>query len=57
MAVNRSAYSTRYVSLVLLAALGGLAMWLFVPWGQGGGSRFVRRRLPGGCFAAPVAQS
>ena len=38
MAVHRSTYSTRYVSLLMLAALGGLAMWLFVPWGQGGGS-------------------
>ncbi len=41
MALNSATYSTRSVSMLMLAAFGGLALWLFVPWagnaGSGGG--------------------
>lgn len=30
-------FSTRSVSLVMLAAFGGIALWLFLPWGAGRG--------------------
>jgi hypothetical protein len=38
MTMNRASFSTRPVSLVLLAAFGGLALWLFLPWGGGRGA-------------------
>lgn len=37
MMLNPAAYSTRTVSLVLLAAFAGIALWLFAPW-DGSGS-------------------
>ena len=38
MALNPATYSTRSVSMLMLAAFGGLALWLFAPWGGGMGS-------------------
>ena len=38
MTMNRVTYSTRPISLVMLAAFGGLALWLFLPWGGGSSS-------------------
>lgn len=39
MALNPATYSTRSISLVMLAAFAGVALWMFAPWGgQGGGS-------------------
>ena len=39
MALNPATYSTRSMSLVMLAAFAGVALWMFAPWGgQGGGS-------------------
>jgi hypothetical protein len=39
MALNPATYSTRSISLIMLAAFAGVALWLFAPWGgQGGGS-------------------
>jgi hypothetical protein len=38
MTINRATFSTRPISLVLLAALGGIALWLFLPWGGGRGA-------------------
>jgi hypothetical protein len=37
--MHRATFSTRSVSLVMLAAFGGLALWLFFPWGGGRGAR------------------
>ncbi len=37
MTINPAArYSTRGISLVMLAAFAGVAMWLFLPWGRAG---------------------
>lgn len=47
MALNHATYTTRPVSFVLLAALAGFALWLFVPALVGGGSS------PGGTESAP----
>jgi hypothetical protein len=38
MAVNRPTYSTRSLSLVMLAAFAGIGLWLFAPWGGGQGT-------------------
>jgi hypothetical protein len=39
MALNPATYSTRSISLLMLAAFAGVALWMFAPWGgQGGGS-------------------
>jgi hypothetical protein len=38
MVLNLPGHSTRPLTLVLLAAFAGLALWLFIPWGNGGGS-------------------
>lgn len=39
MALNPATYSTRSISLVMLAAFAGFALWMFAPWGgQNGGS-------------------
>jgi hypothetical protein len=38
MTLNRTTYSTRPVSLVMIAAFAGLALWLFAPWGGGTGA-------------------
>lgn len=47
MALNHATYSTRPVSLLLLAAFAGVALWLFVPALPGIGSS------PGGSESAP----
>lgn len=31
------AYSTRHISMLMLAVFAGIALWLFVPWGRLGG--------------------
>jgi hypothetical protein len=36
MLIHRPVYSTRSVTLVLLAAFAGVALWLAAPWGGGG---------------------
>ena len=36
MALSDSSYSTRSISLVMLAGLAGLAVWFFMPFGLGG---------------------
>lgn len=36
MALSNSSYSTRSMSLVMLAGLAGLGLWLFAPFGFGG---------------------
>ena len=38
MASRYSTYSTRSMSIVLVAALVGFGLWLLAPWGGGGGS-------------------
>ena len=38
MALNPATYSTRSISLMMLAAFAGVALWFFTPLGQGGGS-------------------
>ncbi len=39
MALNSATYSTRSISIVMLAAFAGLGLWLFAPWpGHGAGS-------------------
>lgn len=38
MALNPATYSTRSLSILMLAAFAGAAIWLFAPLGQGGGS-------------------
>src|SRR4051812_34630070 len=38
MALNASMYSTRTLSLLMLAAFAGVAIWLFAPMGSSGGS-------------------
>ncbi len=38
MALNSATYSTRSISILMLAAFAGAAIWLFAPLGQGGGS-------------------
>jgi hypothetical protein len=38
MALNAPTYSTRSISLVMLAAFAGFGLWLLLPFGQGGGS-------------------
>jgi hypothetical protein len=35
MALQHRTYSTRTLSLLMLAAFGGLALWLFTPWHPG----------------------
>ena len=34
MALSPTTYSTRSISLVMLAAFAGLGLWLFAPFGQ-----------------------
>jgi len=46
MALNAPAYSTRPISLIMLAAFAALAVWLFSPLGQQGGA-------PSGSESAP----
>ena len=38
MALSAPTYSTRPISLIMLGAFAGLGLWLFMPFGQGGGS-------------------
>lgn len=38
MALNPATYSTRSISLLMLAAFGGMSLWLFAPWGGGHGT-------------------
>jgi hypothetical protein len=38
MTLNPTTYSTRPVSLLMLAAFAGFALWLFAPWGGGAGT-------------------
>ena len=38
MVLNLPGHSTRPLTLVFLAAFAGIALWLFAPWGNGGGS-------------------
>jgi len=47
MALNPATYSTRSLSLILLAAFAAMALWLFAPWGGGRGSN----PAPGGADA------
>jgi len=35
MALNSATYSTRSISMIMLAAFAALALWLFAPWGGG----------------------
>jgi hypothetical protein len=37
MALNPATYSTRSLSILMLAAFAGVSLWLFAPWGGGGG--------------------
>lgn len=37
MTLNPATYSTRSMSLVMLAAFAGVALWMFAPWGGQGG--------------------
>ncbi len=37
MALSPTTYSTRSLSLVMIAAFAGLGLWLFAPFGQGSG--------------------
>jgi hypothetical protein len=46
MAMNRATYSTRLVSMVMLAAFGAAAIWLFAPWGGGLHSGGAGAQLP-----------
>lgn len=36
MTLRPATYSTRTLSLLLVAAMGGIALWLFLPWNSGG---------------------
>ncbi len=45
--LSHSAYSTRNISLLMLAAFAGIALWLFAPWDTG------RDLTPGGSAALP----
>lgn len=47
MALNHAPYSTRPLSLLMLAAFAGVALWLFAPGFSGGGAS------PGGSESAP----
>jgi hypothetical protein len=38
MTLNPASYSTRSLSLIMIAAFAGVALWLFAPIGNGGGS-------------------
>jgi len=38
MPLHPAAYSTRSLSLVMLAALAGFGLWLFAPWGNAPGA-------------------
>jgi hypothetical protein len=38
MALSLPGYSTRSVSLIVLAAIAGVGLWLFMPFGLGGGA-------------------
>lgn len=37
MALSAPTYSTRSISLLMLAAFAGIGLWFFMPFGQGGG--------------------
>ena len=46
MTLNPAASSTRAISLLMLAAFGGLALWLFLPWRGVASDGVSRGNLP-----------
>ena len=56
MPANPAQFSTRSVSMLMLAAFGGLALWLFTPLGDLGSSRGAGAQLPPSLRVAGVVQ-